>query len=224
MPFKRKRGQKSGKGKNIGGRKFNNAVRKVISKQTETKSLGQETVEQILTSATAAFFLSTTLQPSEGASSHNRVGDTIKGIGLYYNYFITSTVAVDQLVRVIFYVAQFNLFDAVADSIFLTITDDGVAPTAEQLIDITRPVNKAHVKVLSDKIHKLNANDAGLGNRIVFKKNLLKFNHAKKYSAASGESARNNIRCLVLNRSIDNDATTVTAEMTIMTKYYYQDY
>ncbi len=221
MPYKRRYRKKK---KSYGGRKFNNAVRSVISKQTETKSLGQEQVEQVITSATAAFILSLSLNPVEGTGPDDRIGDTIKGIGYHYNYILTSTVAVDQVVRVIVYVSNENFFDDPADALLLTVQDIATAPVAEQLIDIGRSFNKKSNIVLSDTIHKLNANNAGLGNRIIMRKKLLKFNHKRVYDAGSGESKGNNIRFLILNRSIDNDATTVTCELTLASKYYYQDY
>lgn len=220
MPFKKRINKK----KSYGGRKFNNAVRKVISKQTETKSLGQEEVEQVITSATVGFILAQTLNPAEGASPSQRIGDTIKGIGLYYNFILTSTVDDDQMVRIVFYTSAEDTFDAATDNLVMNIADDATSLGAEQIIDIGRSFNKNSCTVLSDKVYKLNATSATTGNKIILRRKLLKFNHKRVYDQATGESRINNIRCAIWNRSVDNDASTVTCEFTLLTKYYYQDY
>ncbi len=223
MAFKRraKRGRRPTRRTNMKA-----LIKRTIYQTSETKWKPTEAVEQAIATSTAVTIFTDISDPTHSdASATGRIGQRLKGIGLLLNYFVKSTVTAEaQYFRVIVIGAPDELYDGVADKFLQDasgLTDEVFV--ADDLLDIMRPLAKQKFNILYDKSHKLNGTDAGHGNSNVWKKKLIKFNHVRTATGSGDEYNKNNLRLLVVNRNINNDAGATTAEFTFFTKYYYKD-
>ncbi len=222
MPFKRKQ---RGKSKFNPSRKWKNAVKRVVSSQSETKKLGTEVSETSVSSAVAAVIFDDLSLVAQGDDDRQRIGDDIRAFGLKLQYYLINNSTNPSYCRVLLVQAENQEFDAITDLLLTDPDNEPAAPSAGSILDIHRDVNKRQVKVLYERIHKLNATDQGLGNISVRVNKLIKFNHNVKFTSgtAGTESENHNLRLWCINRGMNQDAETVICECTLDTKYYYKD-
>ncbi len=203
-------------------------VRNQLSKSSMTNIFHLSDVENSIVSTTAG----TVFEVSKVGSADNMVGregNEIRGFGLYLNYILLSsglTVTIPQYVRVIVYNANDGEFTAGTDEFLQNPSQmEPATLTASLITDIIQQMNTRQLKVLYDRTHKLEGQAEGQGSSSVKVKKLLKFNHKRIFETETGtiDSKTNNLRMLVLNREIDNDANAVTCEFSLFSKYYFKD-
>ncbi len=202
-------------------------VKKQIGKAHETQVFNVSSVENSIASTTAVTITELTRVPVN-ANSLGREGLEIRAFGLHLNYILLSsgvTVTIPQYVRVMVILAEEDQFDGVGD-LFLanSSNNDPKAYTASLITDIINPVNRTQLNVLYDRTHKLEGQAEGMGSSSVKVKKYIRINHNRSFdSLSTGDSRKNNLRLLVINREIDNDSNLVTCEFSIFSRYYFKD-
>lgn len=210
--------------------KVNNQVRREVSRQlarkAEMKCFGVEQTEQVLTPATAGYVyqLSTI---TEGTGPSQRIGTQITRKGCHFKYAIKhmSTV-IPAFVRVVLYSSDAGQMNDATDSLLLDINDDPQTLTAGDLQDILGRLNKKQLVAHYDKVHKLQSglSTTAEGNapNFLFVNKWLKKVFGKMDYIGS-ESQRNNLRCLVIVREVDNDTNNPGVEFTLESRLFYTD-
>ncbi len=229
MPFKRRR-RNAGRGRRRKAPKrysnIKSIIKRTLNRASETKYLADEEVEQsIATSTLCTVFNAIADVSTGGADVNSAVGLKFKGIGLHLNYFIkSSTDNEDQYFRVIVISAGDGLYNDTTGKYLQNVTGatDEVF-TADDLTDILRPLAKNKFKVLYDRTHMLSAKNLGHGRSNAWVKKLIKFNHNRNHTGSADEADKGNLRLILVNRNINNDAVATAAEITFYTKYYFKD-
>ena len=149
------------------------------------------------------------------------------GLLAFVNYMILSSgtaVTIPQYVRVMVLNCMDSQFEAITDEFLTTDNGDAEDLTASLLTDIVKPLNKKGFGVLYDRVHKLEGQAEGAGSSSVKVRKLIKFNHKKLWKDKDvQDSNKNNLRFLIFNREIDNDANAVTIEWSLFARYYFKN-
>ena len=201
-------------------------VRNAIGSSRETKAFSVTDIENSLVSTTAGTIIDLSEVASGSGGTAERDAQEIRAFGLHLNYILLSSgvsVTIPQYVRVC--VISCESGDFVADTEkFLYKDNNPDLLTASTLTDIISPLNKREFQVLYDRTHKLEGQAEGMGASSVKVKKLLKFNHKRNFpSISTSESVNKNLRLLIFNREIDNDANAVTCEWSLFSNYYFKD-
>ncbi len=213
-------------------RKVSKNVRRYVKKQIgdsiQTSIKHTTLTEQALVSTTTCAIQNLTDMVFVDRGAINAHGYEARAFGLHLNYMILSSgtsVTIPQYVRVMVINCMPQEYELITDE-FLTVDNgDGKALTASLLMDIVNPLNKKGFGVLYDRVHKLEGQGDGQGQSSVKVKKLLKFNHNKQWDNNSNntDSKKNNLRFLIFNREIDNDANAVTCEWSLFSRYYFKN-
>ncbi len=203
-------------------RKWTNAVKRVISRQTETKVFHIESEETALTSTTKVA-IHTLNNIVQGVLNDDRVGNMVKGFGLHLRMALSNSTAVNTWVRIIVIDATANEYDAVTDN-FLYKAGSSTSIGSNELANIYMGLNKSGFGVLMDKTIKLNGTASVEGGEVKFFKKFLKFNHKVQWDSSATEDAHNHNLRLIINPNDALGDTETTIEYSFGTDYYYHDY
>ncbi len=203
-------------------RKWTNAVRKVISRQTETKVFHQESEETALTSTTKVA-IHTLNNIIIGANNDDRVGNMVKGFGLHLRMALSNVSSPNCWVRVIIIDATANEYDAVSDN-YIFKNGASTSLGTNELANIYMGLNKSGFGVLLDRTIKLNGTASVEGGEVKFFKKFLKFNHKVQWDSTATEDAHNHNLRILINPNDALGDTETTIEYSFGTDYYYHDY
>ncbi len=203
-------------------RKWTNAVRKVISKQTETKAF-LITADEVNLTTTTGSALHTLNNIVIGTGNEDRVGVQVKGFGLALRMALSNLSTSNVYVRLIVIGANNNEFDAITDG-FLWQGNSSQSFSANNLRNIYQQLNKRGFSVHLNQVIRLNGTASVEGGEVRFVKRFLKFNHKIQWDTIStGDATSHNMRLIIVPVDALGD-TASTIEYSFSTTYYYQDY
>lgn len=237
MPFKKnyRKGKASSKNKKsvLSSKQIANIARRAIHKEAETKMKSTETDAVAIGPDDACYLVNNLSTVAQGSDNENRVGDSLLQTGIQFKYYIDnrSTAGSNYAVRVVFYKADKDKFNATTDSFLVSTGNEPLAPTGNDNLDIVRSLNRKQLNsVLYDKTHIVTpiGTTYNKGTSVVFRTIFKKLHNKKVYfpNDASTETEHDNIRCLVIVRST-HGGTIVDGNdinFTLMSRFYYKDF
>ncbi len=206
-------------------RKWSNAVRRVINKQTEVKMKATNSGPTAVLSLTPGIVIPLN-RIADGASDGERIGTKIKGIGLKMTLVLQSKEVEDLLVRIIVLSCDDGEFTAITDKFLLNGSNVPAAPLTalgNQFQNIIFALNRKQYKVLYHRIVKLAGTGSTEAAEAKIIRKFIKFNHSVQFPDTTAIDAnRNNLRYVCIPVDAKFDAET-SVESTLHTMYYYTD-
>ncbi len=204
-------------------RKWTNAVKKVLSRQAETKKFSNEVEEVSVSTATLATI--TNLNSMEqGLESDMRIGDEIRGFGLRIKAIFTANAAQNLFIRMAVIDADEDTFDANNDSFWLNPANNQPESLNPNVLNIIyQDYNKLQFKVLWQKVIHLAGTGSVEARDVRMLSKFIKFNHKVIYNATGVTDAKTHNLRFLLHVVDANGDTASSVERTLITSYYYQD-
>ncbi len=224
MPNRRKH-KRGGKKSFKPSRKWTNAVKRVVNKESETKLVAFESTNNSTISSTTIVSISNLNRMAPGSASNEMIGQHARGFGLRLVVTLANTTTPDAWVRVCVISAKEDEFDATTDLYLIDNSNIPKALQANDLNTIVNRLNKNEYNVLLDKTIKVAGTGATEGGETRILRKFLKFNHhliAPGVVAAASDFDNHNLRLLLM--PVDTRFNTeVTIEFTFGSTYYYKD-
>lgn len=203
---------------------------KSILKQAETKFKAVELDAQAIGPDDTCYLFDNLSDISQGSDNESRVGDKILGTGLQLKWMMENTSAnpFNYLVRMILFSARDGEFDATTDSFLVNTSNEPIAPTANDNMDVVRSLNRKEFKVLMDKNYSISSQTTSTGNGVGVRYGspFFKFKHTRHFERdANATSVDNNLRLLIIVRDVGGTAVAAGNDiaLTINSRYYYKD-
>lgn len=200
-------------------------VRNQVYKMSETKrkiAFGTETVE---TDTDAMNLITNIAAIAEGSGPTERIGNTIKPIGLRLKVLMQPGSALDvAFLRVMLLSTSELELTSVTDDFFLDSNAAGTNPTAADTTDIIAPVNKYLCNVHFDRVYSLSTSTGDRPFLIDKYFKLSKQGRRKFDAATTGEANKHNFRLCFVGRQAGN-ASDVGEDIPVewSVEYFYKD-
>ncbi len=202
-------------------RKWTNAVRRVVSRESETKMLPTSKGETTLaTSALVGITDVSTIIP--GTESNARVGQEIKGFGLNLKLLVASASTQDCFIRIAVVSCDEDQFTSTSDEWVIDTSNLPRALMADNNLNIMYRLNKLQYKILYERLVKVSGSASTDAQEYKIIHKFIKFNHRRWFNAGTGDSKSNNLRLIVIPIDAAFDAAT-SIEYTAFTQYFYKD-
>lgn len=210
------------------------AIQKIATKsvlrQSETKFKATELDAQAIGPDDACYLFDNLSDIAQGSDNETRIGDKILGTGIQLKWMMECTSAnpFNYLVRLVLLAARDGEFDATTDSFLVNTSNEPIAPTANDNMDVVRSLNRKEYKVLMDKNYSISSQTTSTGNGVGVRYGspFFKFKHNRHFERdANATSVDNNLRLLVIVRDVGGSAVAADNDiaLTINSRYYYKD-
>lgn len=202
-----------------------------VMRRSETKFKATELDAQAIGPDDACYIFDNISDIAQGIDNEQRIGDRLLGTGLQLKYMFESDNinGVNYLVRMVLLSAEFDEFDATTDEFLVNSSNEPLACTGNDNMDVLRSLNRKGYKVLWDKNLSIQGVSSSGGNvpGVRYGTKFFKFKHNRLFDKDTAtDSQDNNLRLLVIVR--DAGGATIAADqdikLTINTRYYYKDF
>ncbi len=206
-------------------RKWTNAVKRVVNRESETKILAAESSSEFSITSTTILAIKNLNRIGPGTESFQMVGQQARGFGMRLVVTLSNTTTPDSWVRLCVISCKEGEFTATTDKYLINNSNLPLAPLANNLTNIVNRLNKNEFNVLLDKTIRVAGTGATEGGESRIIRKFLKFNHhlqAPGVPATASDFDDHNLRLIVMPVDTKFD-TEVTIEYTYGTSYYYKD-